>query len=55
MVMCVLWDIESLELDRRPLGPSALELDRSLLSNSQDSISHSAHMVIVYPIPQEGH
>ena len=24
MITCVLWDIESLELDRRPLGPLAL-------------------------------
>ena len=43
MITCALWDIESLELHRR-FGPSGL------LSNSRDSISHSAHVIIVYPI-----
>ena len=48
MITCALWDIESRELDRRPVGPLAL------LSNYPDSISHSAHVIIVYPIQKFG-
>ena len=43
MITCVLWDVESQELDRRPRGPNGV------LSNSRDSISHSAQVIIVYP------
>ena len=48
MITCALSDIQSLELNRRPLGPSALV--NYYLSNSRDSISHSVHVIIAYPI-----
>ena len=49
MITCALWDIEFLELHvDRAKGPSGL------LYNSRDSISHSAHVIIVYPIRQRG-
>lgn len=40
------WDIESLALDKRPLGLRP----RGLLSYARDSISHRTLVFILYPL-----
>ena len=49
MVTCALWDIDSRESDKRPLGPSALktmhidELRREVVCSTQQKIHQLSH------------